>query len=145
VGVVSVGFAGRSGDAADVALVVATGSGRRDEMVVLINPFEVPAETSDEEFLAGWERAAAYLQAQPGFVGTVLHRALSPDDAPFRFVNVAEWESPQAFAAAVTSDGFRRLARNSPSPGHPALYTVVRTAGRQGVEAPTRVDEGVPA
>jgi heme-degrading monooxygenase HmoA len=67
--------------------------------VILINPFEVPDGTNDEDFLRRWERAADYMRQQPGFVSTRLHRALRPD-ARFRFVNVAEWESPQAFQAA---------------------------------------------
>ena len=113
-------------------------------MVTLINPFEVPASTTDEDFLAGWQRAANYLQAQPGFVGTTLHQSMSPD-AKFRFVNVAEWESPQAFAAAVSSEGFRQLARNNPSPNHPALYRIVRTAGLPAGTSPSQALEGAPA
>ena len=92
--------------------------------VILINPFEV-GEGRDDDFLRGWQAAANYLRGQPGFIGTRLHRALAPD-ATFRFVNVAEWESPRHFQAAVTSEGFRRLAEGS-APGHPSLYEVVRT------------------
>ena len=91
--------------------------------VVLINPFEVP-EGRDEEFLAGWDEAVAYLRERPGFVGTRLHRAVSPG-ASFRFVNVAEWTSPGDFQAAVGSPEFRELTASRP-PGSPALYEVVR-------------------
>jgi heme-degrading monooxygenase HmoA len=93
--------------------------------VILINPFEVPDGTNDEEFLRGWERAADYMRQQPGFVSTRLHRALQPD-ARFRFVNVAEWESPQDFQAAVGSEEFRQIASGAAS-GSPALYEVVRS------------------
>ena len=93
--------------------------------VILINPFEVPQEAPDEQFMNGWNATAEYMSAQPGFVGTRLHRALQPD-ARFRFVNVAEWASPQDFQAAVTSDEFRELAKNA-APGSPSLYEVVRT------------------
>jgi heme-degrading monooxygenase HmoA len=89
---------------------------------VLINPFEVADAVADDQFLAGWQRAAEYMRSQPGFVGTRLHRATSPD-AKFRFVNVAEWQSPVAFRAAVTSEEFRRIAGNGPA-GFPALYEV---------------------
>ena len=95
------------------------------ENVVLINPFEVPADQADAEFLADWQAAADYMRTQPGFVRTRLHRSLRPD-ARFRYVNVAEWTSPEAFQAAVTSDGFRALA-GATAPNFPALYTVVRT------------------
>ena len=93
--------------------------------VVLINPFEVPPETDDEQFLRGWERAAEYMRRQPGFLSTRLHRALAPD-ARFRFINVAEWTSPQDFQAAVSSEEFRRIAQGA-TPSSPALYEVVRS------------------
>ena len=93
--------------------------------VVLINPFEVPEGTDDEEFLQGWERAAEYMRQQPGFLSSRLHRALG-SDARFRFINVAEWASPQDFQAAVTSEEFREIAKGA-GPGAPALYEVVRS------------------
>ena len=94
--------------------------------VILINPFEVPEGTDDEEFLRGWQRAADYMRQQPGFLSSRLHRALAPD-ARFRFINVAEWASPQDFQAAVTTEQFREIARGA-GPGSPALYEVVRSA-----------------
>jgi heme oxygenase (mycobilin-producing) len=66
------------------------------------------------------------VRQQPGFVNTRLHRALAPD-ARFRFVNVAEWGSPEDFQTAVASEEFRELAKGGP-PGSPALYEVVRSA-----------------
>jgi heme oxygenase (mycobilin-producing) len=91
---------------------------------VLINPFEVPEDMDDDRFLEGWSRAADYMRSRPGFVGSELHRAVSPN-ARFRFVNVAEWASPQDFRAAVRSPEFQAMAAGSP-PGYPALYEVVR-------------------
>ena len=91
---------------------------------VLINPFEVPEDTDDGRFLEGWGRAADYMRTRPGFVGSRLHRAVSPDPR-FRFVNVAEWASPQDFRAAVTSREFQAMAAGTP-PNYPALYEVVR-------------------
>lgn len=93
--------------------------------VILINPFDVPEGTDDEDFLRGWERAAEYMRRQPGFVSSHLHRALAPD-ARFRFVNVAEWASSQDFQAAATSEEFREIARGAGG-GSPALYEVVRS------------------
>ena len=93
--------------------------------VILINPFEVPAETNDEAFLRGWDRAAEYMRQQPGFVSSRLHRALAPD-ARFRFINLAEWASPQDFQSAVGSDEFREIAKHGVL-GSPALYEVVRS------------------
>ncbi len=93
--------------------------------VILINPFDVSEETDDEEFLRGWERAAEYMRQQPGFVSSRLHRALAPG-ARFRFINVAEWASPQDFQSAVGSEEFRAIAHGG-APGSPALYEVVRS------------------
>jgi heme-degrading monooxygenase HmoA len=93
--------------------------------VILINPFEVPAGTDDEEFLRGWQRAAEYMREQPGFVSSRLHRSLGPD-ARFRFVNVAEWESPGDFQAAVSSEEFREIAKGAGA-GSAALYEVVQS------------------
>lgn len=91
---------------------------------VLINPFEVPEDMDDDRFLEGWGRAADYMRSCPGFVATRLHRAVSPNPR-FRFVNVAEWESPQDFQEAVTNHEFQAMAAATP-PNYPALYEVVR-------------------
>ena len=93
--------------------------------VVLINPFAVPEGVDDEDFLDGWQRAADYVRQQPGFLSSRLHRALAPG-ARFRFINVAEWASPEDFRAAVGSEEFRELARDA-GPNFPALYEVVRS------------------
>ena len=92
--------------------------------VTLINPFAVPEGITDDAFLRGWERAADYMRQQPGFVSSRLHRALSPD-APFRFINLAEWASADDFRAAVSSGEFAEIAKGAPA-GAPSLYEIVR-------------------
>jgi heme-degrading monooxygenase HmoA len=87
----------------------------------LINAFEVP-EGDDEAFLHAWERARAFLSAQPGYLSARLHRSLSPS-ADFRFVNIALWQSPQAFRAATAQPGF--TSAPVPFPFHASLYEVV--------------------
>jgi len=91
--------------------------------VVLINAFEVPSQ-ADDPFIAGWNGARELLAAQPGYLGTRLHRSLGAAD--FRFVNIARWSSPQAFVAAVEHPGFQRAAAAMPFASHPALYEVIR-------------------
>jgi heme oxygenase (mycobilin-producing) len=90
--------------------------------VVLINAFEVPA-SEDEAFLAGWEKAREFLRTQEGYLSTRLHRSIAPN-ADFRFVNVARWESADAFRAALAQPGFR--AASIPFTSHASLYEVVR-------------------
>jgi heme oxygenase (mycobilin-producing) len=96
------------------------------DAVVLINAFEVP-EGEDEQFLEAWERSRAYLSAQPGYISTRLHRCVAPT-ADFRFVNVALWESAEAFGAATSSPALRSAPM--PYPFHAALYEVVREDDR---------------
>ncbi len=91
--------------------------------MILINAFEVPPDR-DDDFIRGWEAAREYLQGQPGYVDTALHRAISPD-ADFRFVNVARWSSPLMFARALDRPEFQRAAGAMPFRGHSALYEVV--------------------
>ncbi len=97
--------------------------------VTLINPIAVEAGR-EAAFLADWERVAAYMRRQPGFVSTRLHRAIRDGAdfaADFAFVNVAEWASAEAYADAVSTPEFKAMARERPWrwPSHPALYRVV--------------------
>jgi len=94
--------------------------------VVLINLFEVPpGADADEAFLAGWGRTRDVLRGRPGYLGTRLHQSLAAA-ADFRFVNIAWWEGPQAFALALGDPGFRKAAAGIHYPAHPSLYQVVR-------------------
>ena len=90
--------------------------------VVLINAFEVP-DGQDEAFLEGWEKARAHLSTHEGYRSTRLHRSISPS-ADFRFVNVALWESKEAFRAATSSPEWRNAP--IPFPFHASLYEIVR-------------------
>src|SRR5262245_9937925 len=91
--------------------------------VVLINSFEVPAGREDEFFTA-WRRVADHLASAPGYQWTRLHHNVGPP-ARFTFVNVAGWESPEAFRAALSSDSTAPLlAGLSDFAAHPALYEV---------------------
>jgi heme-degrading monooxygenase HmoA len=90
---------------------------------ILINCFEVAPE-QDQRFLQLWRQADDLLRHRGGYRTTRLHRALGPQ-ARFRYVNVAELDSVEAWQSAVGSPEFAaiaaRMADFSPSPG---LYTV---------------------
>ncbi len=99
--------------------------GESQEPVTLINPFEVP-KGREEECLAIWREAAEVLSQKEGYISTKLHRALSPDQAKFVFVNIAKWQSPAHFARAVSSPDFLEVAAKTKDfPHFPALYSVV--------------------
>ena len=93
--------------------------------VVLINPFEVP-EGQDEAFLAEWEAAKAFMERQPGYISTRLHRSLVPN-ARFCFINMAEWETVEHFQTALQHPEFVTLRDATPFAHFPAIYEVVRT------------------
>ncbi len=92
----------------------------------VIVAYEVAYEDCDR-FLDSWDTANGFLKQQPGFVSTALHRACSanPD---FRFVNVACWESEDAFRAATQSKDFLEASgRLAAFPIHAAAYEIIRT------------------
>ncbi len=94
--------------------------------VILINVFTVPAG-KEAEALAFWEAAAKFLETQDGYISTALHKAILPN-ARFQLVNVAKWESTDAFNRATAA--LRDKAHLKPVQGlafSASLYTVVRS------------------
>jgi heme-degrading monooxygenase HmoA len=96
--------------------------------VTLINVFEVPTEHVDA-FVAQWRERAALMRTKPGFLDTRLHRALS-SQARLQLVNVAHWESREAWQAATADPEFQQRARAAtadprvPISANPAIYQV---------------------
>ena len=95
------------------------------QSVTLINVFEV-SPGQEEAAVRYWERAREFFAQQPGYRSTRLHQALSPQ-ARFLLINVAEWESAEAFQQAARA---MEAAKIGPPPegvkGTPALYRVIR-------------------
>lgn len=94
--------------------------------ITIVNPIEIPAGR-EEEALEIWDRYADYFKNQPGYVGTRLHRSLDPK-AKFHLVNIAEWESMDAFVAALHNEEIKSVGEGFPSdmPHYPAPYEVIR-------------------
>ncbi len=96
--------------------------------VTLINVFEVPAEHVDV-FIANWRERAALMREKPGFLDSRLDRALSAQTR-FQLVNVAHWESREAYQAAIADTEFQaRISAVTaeaqvPISANPALYQV---------------------
>jgi heme-degrading monooxygenase HmoA len=94
-------------------------------VVTLINCFEVP-EGRDDVFFNLWREVNAYMRTKPGYRRHRLHRAKTPG-AHYRFVNVADWDSPEQFEAAH-DDGFKQLAAKPEwreFPSTPNLFEVI--------------------
>jgi heme-degrading monooxygenase HmoA len=104
--------------------------------VTFINLFQVPAGR-DEAFRRLWDEVNSHMRAQPGYHSHRLHRALS-DDAPYRYVNVAVWESAETWQAAH-DNGFRKLV-GQPQwrefPSAPALYEVAHATEHTARDVP---------
>lgn len=96
------------------------------EPVTLINVFEIPAEQVPA-FIAEWDERSRIMSAYPGFRDAVLHRAVSPEGR-FQLVNVAHWDSLQAYTEAHADPRFRasrdRAGRDPRVVAHPELYRV---------------------
>ncbi len=91
--------------------------------VTLINVFEVPEGALDET-IKMWTKGRDFLQTQPGYVSTALHKSITPD-AKFALINIAIWKSAEHFKAAS-----KAMQANDAAPKiegltfTPALYTV---------------------
>ena len=79
--------------------------------VVLVNVFTLD-QADEQTFLAAWQRDAAFMKQQPGFISTQLHRALG--DSP-TYLNYAVWESTADFRAAFTNPEFTAKLSAYPS------------------------------
>ena len=97
------------------------------EAVTVINLITMPAAAADA-FVAAWPTNSAPLREAPGFRGTRLLRALSPDD-PYQIANVAQWDSVEqrqtALAAAQPDAERRRQTQTSGSQPQHLFYRVV--------------------
>jgi heme-degrading monooxygenase HmoA len=93
--------------------------------VTFINVIELPAEEVDA-FVEQWRERAKLMRDAPGFRDSRLHRAKLPD-ARFQLVNVAHWDSAEAWETAATNPAFQAALRGvsrAVAP-NPAIYDVV--------------------
>lgn len=89
--------------------------------VTLINVFAVP-EGKEEEFIQTWNETGEFLKKVPGFIDAKLHRSID-SNARFQFINVAHWESAEAYRAAI-SEHEPKEKHLSWLEANPALYTI---------------------
>ena len=73
--------------------------------ITFVNRFTV--QGTPQDFERAFRGTAEFLRRQPGLVGWTLSQQV---DAPGSYVNVAVWESEQAFRAAVSHPDFRQHA-----------------------------------
>ena len=77
--------------------------------ITTIVHFQVPAENTDRFFAFWQDPIRDKMRQQPGLIDGILYRGTDPD-GPFRFVNVARWESAESLTAALraTDEALRR-------------------------------------
>ncbi len=91
--------------------------------VTLLNVFIVP-EDKEEEFLAEWRKTATRFSRTKGFLETHLHRNTGVGNQNFRFINIAKWESAEAWRG--THADYRPSEYDIPGvKGHPAIFESV--------------------
>ena len=95
--------------------------------VVLVNVFTLD-KVDEQTFLEAWQDDARFMQRQPGFISTQLHRAIG--DSP-TYLNYAVWASTADFRAAFTHPEFRaKLSSYPPSAvASPHLFQKVAVPG----------------
>lgn len=69
--------------------------------VTMINPVRLLNEQAADKFVEIWLFPAKTFSKEPGFLGVQLQKSIEPEDATFKFVNLAHWESVQACNAAL--------------------------------------------
>ena len=95
--------------------------------VVLVNLFTL--DKADEPgFLKIWQDDAAFMQRQPGFISTQLHRAIGESPT---YLNYAVWETNAAFRAAFSHPDFQSKLSAYPSSAvaAPHLFQKVAVPG----------------
>jgi heme-degrading monooxygenase HmoA len=95
--------------------------------IVFMNTFHVAPEDVDA-FMEVWTADAEFMKKQPGYIRTQLHRGVAGSTT---FINVAEWESVEAFRAAAGNPEFQAsLARYPDSAiASPHIFTKVAVPG----------------
>ena len=99
--------------------------------VTLLNVFVVP-EQLEAEFLKSWQRSADTFAGMPGFIETHLHRNTGIGNATFRFINIARWESAEAWRSSHAAHPPSEYAIEGVK-GHPAIYESVVDMHHQAV------------
>lgn len=88
--------------------------------VTLINVFTVPEER-EAEFVENWRRTAQHFQHVKGFLETHFHRNTGVGNGTFSFINIAKWESAEAWRSS--HEAYKPTEYAIPGvKGHPAIF-----------------------
>lgn len=91
--------------------------------VTLINTFIVPHD-KEAEFLENWNATSRHFANKPGFIETHLHRNTGVGNGTFSFINIARWESAEAWRS--NHDDYKPGEYSIPGvKGHPAIFECI--------------------
>lgn len=95
--------------------------------VILVNTFNVAPADADA-LLEAWAADAAHLKSKPGFISAQLHRGIAGSTT---FLNVAVWESVEAFKSAFNDPAFQHTFAKYPDStlASPHLFQKVAVPG----------------
>jgi heme-degrading monooxygenase HmoA len=79
--------------------------------IVLVNLF-ILDKADEQAMLQAWKEDAQFMQRQPGFISTQLHRAIGDGCV---YLNYAVWESNAVFRAAFSNPQFKARLSVYPS------------------------------
>lgn len=111
----------------DAAFPIQQQLGLETGPVVLVNLFTL--DKADEgHMLKAWNDDARFMQRQPGFISTQLHRAIGEGCA---YLNYAMWETNAAFRAAFTNPEFQSKLGHYPAStvASPHLFEKIAVPG----------------
>lgn len=93
------------------------------QAITLINVFNVPADR-EEAFLENWKKTTEVFRQRKDFLETHLHRNIGVGNQTFQFINVAKWESAEAWRS--NHDDYRPTEYDIPGvKAHPAIFQTV--------------------
>lgn len=95
--------------------------------MVFMNVFHVAPEEV-EEFMAAWTADGEFMKEQPGYISTQLHRGVAGSTT---FINVAQWQSVEAFRAAAGNPEFQASLSRYPESAvaSPHIFTKITVPG----------------
>ena len=98
--------------------------------VTLLNVFIVPKHL-EAEFLVQWQKSCDTFSRMPGFIETHLHRNTGVGNGTFQFINIARWDSAEAWHSSHAAFPPTEYAIEGVK-GHPAIYECIVDAVYQG-------------
>jgi len=109
--------------------------------VTLINVFNVPAE-KEAEFLENWKKTTEVFRKRTGFLETHLHKNTGVGNTTFQFINIAKWESAEAWK--TNHDEYKPTEYSIPGVvGHPSIYEEIINVHNESIDEKDRATSWV--